>query len=208
MGGKDFLEMKTLKPVLISMLLILAVQVLSAQKGFGDCILKALTNVDSTVGDTSYNSLKWQDCVLNKPAPNIEFTTISGMEVEFKKLRGKIIVLNFWFTACPPCLAEIPALNRLVKEYKNKDVVFFGITYDSYKTLSSKFFPKYKFDFNIVSDVKSITDMFSAGYPTTYIIDKKGIIRFVWTGAAEESEAGIGAYLKAKPVIDELLITK
>jgi peroxiredoxin len=189
--------------MLLSMFLV--AHHLSAQKGFGDCILKALTNVDSTVGDTSYNSLKWQDCVLNKPVPDIQFKTVSGRSVEFRQLKGKVVVLNFWFTACPPCLAEIPALNKLVKEYKNKGVVFFGITYDSYKTLKSKFFPKYKFDVDIVSDVKSITDQFSAGYPTTYIIDKKGVIRYVWTGGFAEEDAETGAYLKAKPMIDELL---
>jgi len=197
--------MKRLSTLILS---VLIVHMLSAQEGFGDCIMKALTNVDSTVGDTMYNSLKWQDCVLNKPLPDIGFKTISGKEVEFKMLKGKVIVLNFWFTACPPCLAEIPALNKLVKEYKKKGVVFFGITYDSYKTLKAKFFPKYKFDFDIVCDEKNITEAFSAGYPTTYIIDKKGLIRYVWTGAFEEKEAETGVYLKAKPMIEELLNEK
>ncbi len=197
-----------MKRFLIVILVVLAAEMISAQEGFGDCIMKALTNVDSAVGDTSYNSLKWQNCVLNKPLPDIGFKTISGEAIEFKKLTGKVIVLNFWFTACPPCLAEIPALNKLVKDYKKKGVAFYGITYDSYKTLQSKFFPKYKFDFDIVCDVKNITEAFSAGYPTTYVIDKKGIIRYVWTGAFEEGEAEAGVYLKAKPMIDELLYKK
>src|SRR5689334_20368114 len=133
MGCRDFWDIKRLKILLTLSMLILSMQLVSAQKGFGDCILKALTNVDSTVGDTAYNSLKWQDCVMNKPVPDIEFKTVAGKEIEFRKLKGKIVVLNFWFTACPPCLAEIPALNKLAKEYKNKNVIFFGITYDSYK---------------------------------------------------------------------------
>ena len=183
-------------------------QILSAQNGFGDCILKALTNVDSAVRDTIYNSLNWQDCVLDKPIPDIDLKTISGKNFHLKNLKGKVIVLNFWFTACIPCIEEMPALNRLVNEYKKKDVMFFGITYDNLKTLRSQFLPRHKFDFNIVSDKKSITEMFSAGYPTTYIIDKNGIVRAVWSGASTGKDAETEAYLKAKPIIDELLNTK
>jgi peroxiredoxin len=193
-----------MKKQLILILLIYFSIISSAQEEFGQCILKSLINVDSTVGDTIYNSLKWQDCVMNKPVPDIHFTTITGKKVELKKLKGKVVVFNFWFSACQPCIEEIPALNRLVKEYKNKGVEFFGITYDSYKTVKS-FLPKHKFDFNIVCDVKNITETFSAGYPTTYIIDQKGIVRLVWNGGFIGEEAKTAAYLKAKPIIDEML---
>jgi len=86
--------------------------------------------------------------------------------------------------------------------------MFFGITYDNLKTLKSEFLPKYRFDFDIVSDSKSITEMFSAGYPTTYIIDKNGIVKAVWSGGFIGKEAETDIYLKAKPVIDKLLKIK
>ena len=197
-----------MKRMVIFILIGLLAKGASTQERFGDCIVSSLINVDSTVGDTIYNSLKWQDCVMNKPVPDIKFTTITGKHVELKKLQGKVVVLNFWFSACLPCVEEIPALNRLAKEYKNKGVEFFGITYDSYKTLKSQFLPKYKFDFNIVCDVKNLTETFSAGYPTTYIIDQKGIVRMVWSGGFIGEEAKTAAYLKAKPMIDELLSQK
>jgi peroxiredoxin len=187
-------------------MLISFTQILSAQKGFGDCIMASLMNVDSTVKDTIYNSRNWKDCVLNKPVPDIDLKTISGKTFQLKNLKGKVIVLNFWFTACIPCIEELPALNKLVKEFKNKDVMFFGITYDNVRTIKTQFLAKYKFDFNIVSDSKSITEMFSAGYPTTYIIDKKGIIKEVWSAGFIGTDAETAAYLKAKPVIDGLLM--
>jgi len=197
-----------MKRTLTLLILVLSATFLSAQEGFGDCIMSSLMNVDSTVKDTVYNSRNWKDCVLDKPVPDINLTTITGQKFQLKRMKGKVIVLNFWFTHCIPCIEELPALNKLVKAYRNKDVVFFGITYDNVKTLKSDFLPKYKFDFNIVSDSKSITEQFSAGYPTTYIIDKKGLIRYVWTGAFEEKEAETGVYLKAKPMIEELLNEK
>jgi len=195
-----------MKRMLIFLLFFSSKEMLSAQKGFGECIMASLMNVDSTVKDTIYNSRNWKDCVMEQPVPDIEFKTISGKTFQMKNLEGKVVVLNFWFTACVPCIREIPALNRLVKEYKNKEVMFFGITYDNLKTLKSEFLPKYRFDFDIVSDSKSITEMFSAGYPTTYIIDKNGIVKAVWSGGFIGKEAETDIYLKAKPVIDKLLL--
>ena len=194
-----------MKKLSILLILVLSVTFLSAQKGFGECIMSSLMNVDSTVNDTIYNSRNWKNCVLEKPVPDIEFKTISGKTFQMKNLKGNVIVLNFWFTACVPCIQEIPALNKLVKQYKNKKVLFFGITYDNLKTLKSEFLPKHQFNFNIVSDSRSITEMFSAGYPTTYIIDKNGIVKEVWSGVPTGDTAETDAYLKAKPVIDELL---
>lgn len=160
-------------------------------------------NVDSTVNDTVYNSRNWKDCVMGKPVPDIELRTIGGKVYRMKDLAGKVVVLNFWFTQCIPCIEEMPSLNRLVKEYRDKDVVFFGITYDNVKTLRSGFLARYPFDFNIVSDSRSITEMFSAGYPTTYIIDRKGIVSAAWQGV--QPEPGNSIYWKARPVIEELL---
>ena len=63
-------------------------------------------------------------------------------------------MINLWFTSCYPCIAELPALNRLAKEYKDKDVVFIGLSLDSKKMLDRDFFPNYKFDFKIVADAR------------------------------------------------------
>jgi thiol-disulfide isomerase/thioredoxin len=51
--------------------------------------------------------------------------------IETKDLEGKVIVINLWFTTCHPCIAELPALNKLVKEYKDKNVVFLGLSTDT-----------------------------------------------------------------------------
>ena len=51
-------------------------------------------------------------------------TTINGEHIKLSELRGKVVVLNFWFTKCGPCKLEIPDLNGLVNEFKDKDVVF------------------------------------------------------------------------------------
>jgi peroxiredoxin len=195
-----------MKKILILLLLISITQILSAQKGFKKCIDSVFTHVDSTSGGNFFFSGNWKNCVLGKSMPGIEFKTIAGKNFKMKNLKGKVVVLNFWFIGCEPCIKELPALNKLIQEYKNKEALFFGITYETLMTLKSDFFPKYKFDFAIVPDSKNITEMFAAGYPTTYIIDKNGIVKAAWNGGPIGEEAETEIYLKAKPVIDELLL--
>lgn len=57
-------------------------------------------------------------------APDFKVRSLEGDTLELSKLRGKVVVLNFWFTSCAPCLAELPGLNDLVDKFKNREVVF------------------------------------------------------------------------------------
>ncbi len=74
---------------------------------------------------------------------------LSGKTFGPNELNGKIVVLNFWFTSCPPCLKEIPELNKIVAEYKGKDVVFLGLATDDVKTLEG-FLKDHPFDYEII----------------------------------------------------------
>src|SRR2546429_8515774 len=65
-----------------------------------------------------------------KTAPGFHATSLDGREIDSAKLRGKVVVANFWFTGCGPCKAEIPDLNRLTREFAGKDVVFLAFTLD------------------------------------------------------------------------------
>jgi len=149
---------------------------------------------------------EWHDCVLGKQIPDFSVTTISGEKIETQKLRGKVLVIDFWMIDCYPCIAELPYLNQMVEEYKNKNVVFLAITFETLTRLNSDFFPKYKFDFSIVSDAKSVIDSFGgSGYPKTFIFDKTGKIKEVWPGGFTNEKNKNDMYLNAKPIIDKLL---
>src|ERR1700721_19361 len=68
---------------------------------------------------------------LGAPAPDFSLTSLDGKSYKLGELKGKTIVLNFWFTACMPCREEMPGLNELVKSYQNdRNVVFIAITFD------------------------------------------------------------------------------
>ena len=66
--------------------------------------------------------------LLGCSAPDFETTAIDGDKIALHNLRGKVVVLNFWFTTCPPCIVELPGLNKLVDEFgKSDSVVFLAI---------------------------------------------------------------------------------
>jgi peroxiredoxin len=148
----------------------------------------------------------WQNCIKGKSMPYFSLETISGEKIETQKLLGKVLVINLWFAGCKPCVAEIPALNQLATEYKNMDVVFLGISTDDRQTLKSDFLPRHPFKFTIIPDGDSIVERIGhTGFPTTYIIDKRGTIKDAWIGGEMGEGAKTAAYRRAKPIIDELL---
>lgn len=162
--------------------------------------------------DPTYQKLKqtyndWAECVKGQKAPLVSFKTINGESYDAASLAGKIVVVNFWFISCAPCRAEMPALNKLVEEYKAKNVLFIGFSTDRADRLKPAFFKENRFDFKIVAGAQDLANSFQImGYPTTYVIDQEGIIRQAWIGV--NSEMGqLDPYHKAKNAIDNLLTT-
>ena len=90
-------------------------------------------------------------------------------------LKGKVVVLNFWFIGCPPCMAEIPRLNELREKFKtNEDVVFVALTADNEHAVE-KFLAQQKFDYDMVADAKPTLDSFRfKGYPKNIVVGKDG----------------------------------
>jgi len=113
------------------------------------------------------------DKEIGKKAPDFEVTDLNGKTYKLSSLKDKTVVLNFWFTACKPCVIEIPELNELVKE--NKEVVFLGLAIDKEERIKP-FLQKTPFTYNIVPNSKNIADLYKVNsFPTHYII-KNGVI--------------------------------
>ncbi|AYL99251.1 TlpA family protein disulfide reductase [Mucilaginibacter celer] len=111
---------------------------------------------------------------------------VDGNEIKPADLKGKIVVLNFWFIACPPCRYEMPELNRLVDFYKdNKDVVFIAISLD--KTSDVKRFLKVSpFKYHVIADSMPLFAYYGVDEcPVSLVVNKEGIIRFHSQGYAD-----------------------
>lgn len=113
----------------------------------------------------------------------------------------KVIVLNFWFTACTPCKAEIQELNRLKQEYG--DVEFIAVALDKSERLKD-FLKDFPFEYRIVPDTGSaVTKKFGIkAFPSHLIIDQDGKIYYRRTGGGEN------VFQDLSGVIDRLLENK
>lgn len=118
-----------------------------------------------------------------KPISNFKTTDMYGNKYNLKELRGKVVVLNFWFVNCPPCKKEIPELNKIVAEYQQqKDVVFLAIALDD-KAALEEFLKNLPFQYNIIDSGMFIAQQYRiTSYPTHVVVDKEGIVKFHTTG--------------------------
>ena len=110
---------------------------------------------------------------------NLSLTDLNGENYSMENLKGKIIVLNFWFTNCAPCIKEMPDLNKMKEKYEKEKVVFFAITYNK-KDLVLPFLQKVKLDYIIIpNDQKTIDDFQIKFFPTNILINKEGKVEFI-----------------------------
>lgn len=119
--------------------------------------------------------------MLNQEAPDFTVKKLSdGRDVKLSDFRGKVVELNFWATWCGPCIREIPFLNKLVDEYKGKDVVFLAVS-DENPDAIKKFLEKQEFKYmQTVGEASRLYNVM--GIPTHFVIDKKGMIQFKHVG--------------------------
>lgn len=147
---------------------------------------------------------EWEECVVGKDMPYFSAKSIKGKTVKAEEVIGKIVVINFWFTTCLPCVAKMPAFNRLVEEYKKDSVEFIGFAFTEKKKVKA-FLRKTPFNVKIIPDSRLIEEEFGiVEHPVTFIIDSKGKIRKVWSGGNIGEKAADEAYGKIKPVLNKL----
>lgn len=116
----------------------------------------------------------------------IKFKDVKGNVLSLADLKGKIIFLNFWATWCPPCLAEMPSINKFYEQYKNdEDVVFLMIDADSDFAKAQNYLNRKNYKFKVYTFASDIPkNIFSGSLPTTIVFDKKGRIAMNGVGAA------------------------
>lgn len=168
--------------------------------------------------------------MLDKRLPSFSAEGIKGEKYSLENLKGKVVFINFWFLGCPPCLQELDQLYKVYDSVKeNPDVAFLSITFDDKEEIQSfmsttdtsnvggkirnHFKKQFKFDSAIPYPIismpsKKITEIFKIRpYPTSFIIDKKGIIRLVYIGLKlDEPEDYLIKKYTTK--INELLVAK
>lgn len=105
--------------------------------------------------------------------------------IRLSDLQGKGVMLNFWATYCPPCEAEMPYMEKLYPEYKEKGIEIVAVSLDATELVINRFIDKYDLTFPIPHDTKGrITDQYKIGpIPSTYFINPDGTINEIVKGA-------------------------
>ncbi len=124
-----------------------------------------------------------------QPAPNFTLKTADGKEVSLKDFKGKVVLINFWATWCPPCREELPLFEKIYEKYKDKGFVILAINTDpeNLKDFMKDFGVKLTFPILIGDD--KILDLYPVrGLPTSFLIDREGKIVKVRLGIYRDLE--------------------
>lgn len=148
-------------------------------------------------------------------APDFTLPTLSGETFTLSKCFGdnpSVVVLDIWATWCPPCRAEIPYLIDLQTKYQEKkNVQIVGVSIDQDKNKVADFAKSQAINYTVVLDSggsKVGSSYKVLGIPTTYIIDKKGVIRYVHGGFPREQSEQKKEIAKVESEIKTLLDEK
>jgi thiol-disulfide isomerase/thioredoxin len=119
--------------------------------------------------------------------PQLVFQDGSGKKTDLSQHTGKVIFINFWATWCPPCIAELPSINRLYESYKGNDkIMFLMVDVDSNHPQAQKFMDKKHFGLPVYIPAGPIpSNMLGNSIPCTIVLDKAGKMAFRHEGGAE-----------------------
>lgn len=129
---------------------------------------------------------------------NWELKNLNGSIINFRETKGKVVLINFWATWCPPCIAEMPSMQLLYEDYKDK-VEFVFVSNES-KMVIRNFLNKHDYTFDVFNSNSEYPEYFNVkSIPRTFIIDKKGQIVVDKSGAVNWNSDSV------RNSLDELL---
>ena len=136
-----------------------------------------------------------EEAIKGKPLPTTSFQTIDGEVITLNDLIGKPTIINFWHTACGPCIKEMPILNEIKKEYGNK-VNFIAITFET-KEKTEKFLDKRDFDFmHFINAADFMNSIQIKEFPKTFYLDKDGIVKKIEGAVSAEQKNDVINYIE------------
>ena len=123
-----------------------------------------------------YGTFHERIIVAGDTAPDFSITTDAGRTITRSNFGGKLLVLNFWATWCPPCIEEMPSLNQFQKTFADKGVVVLAVSVDQNAQAYSQYLARLKPAFQTARDPEGgiSADYGTSKYPETYVITPNG----------------------------------
>jgi len=136
-----------------------------------------------------------------KSAPSFTLQDLNGKQVSLSDFKGKVVILDFWATWCPPCVKEIPHFITLYEQYKDQGFAIVGISVDRGGiSLVKSFVRKYQVNYPVLMTDGQVDKAYGGipSIPTTFVIDSAGNIRQKYVGYRDKAifEADIKALLE------------
>jgi thiol-disulfide isomerase/thioredoxin len=133
---------------------------------------------------------------LMKADLNLKLIDAEGKTRSLEEFKGKVIFLNFWATWCPPCIAEMPSIDKLHEEMGD-EVAFVMLSFDDDFEKAKAFDKRKGYDLPIYAPASNLPAMFqSSSLPTTYIIDANGNLALTHKGMADYSDEEFKEFLR------------
>ena len=134
-----------------------------------------------------------------KPAPGLVGKTFDEQALDLADYKGKVVLVNFWATWCPPCVTEIPSMNRLLAKYQAQGLEIVSVDFQQSATDIATFVKRVPVDYPIVLDhdgrLSKQWGVFS--FPTTFVVDRQGRLRYSLNQGVEWDVPELEAPLRA-----------
>ena len=139
--------------------------------------------------------------IVQMPAPPFDLVNTGGVRARLEDYLGRVTLVNFWATWCPPCVEEVPSLNRLIGRYSDREFSVVSIDFRESERIIRDFVRKVPVNFPILldQDGRVAMDWKVFGFPSSFILDRQGNIRYSVNRAIEWNAPEVLS------VIDELL---
>lgn len=133
------------------------------------------------------------------PAPDFELTDIDGTSHRLSDYRGKVLIINFWATWCPPCREEMPSMDRAWAMLKEEDTQMLAVNVGEDEDTIFQFTANYPVEFPLVMDrdSKVVEEWPVRGLPTTFVVDREGRLAYRAIGGRTWDDAELLALIRA-----------
>ncbi|HEY0603731.1 MAG TPA: TlpA disulfide reductase family protein, partial [Herpetosiphonaceae bacterium] len=125
----------------------------------------------------------------NHPAPDFALPLIDGSTVKLSDLKGKVVLINVWATWCPPCRAEMPAIQAAYETYRDQGFIVLAVNLREHPRTVAAFMEQFGLTFQTPLDLEGrVSDMYRASVlPSSFFVDRQGVIRAVYRGPMPRS---------------------
>ena len=122
------------------------------------------------------------DFMVGETAPDFSLKSLEDQPINLEDYRGQVVLLNFWFVGCKPCIMEMPELNEIVADYASKGITFLAIGLDNPERIN-KFLETHDFDYTLLPNGRRVAQSYGiTSYPTHLLLDKNGKVLFSQKG--------------------------